>query len=129
MRRSSQDAPPASAPSTLHFLACPPPTQTHRRALVPTMHASDLGSAKALRKFKPGQTVAGRVLTVDPGEPRWLRLLVRRAFPARGAAFAACFQLPPRRRAYSPPAAAFVAGLHPCAQAAPAGGPSSCPPP
>ncbi|EFN56095.1 hypothetical protein CHLNCDRAFT_145628 [Chlorella variabilis] len=36
------------------------------RALVPVLHASDVGTAKALRKFKAGQTVAGKVLTVDP---------------------------------------------------------------
>ncbi len=40
------------------------------------MHASDLGSAKALRKFKPGQVVAGRVLTADPGERGCLRRLL-----------------------------------------------------
>lgn len=34
---------------------------------MPTLHASDLGSAKGLKKFKQGQKVAGRVLTVDPG--------------------------------------------------------------
>jgi ribosomal protein S1 len=37
------------------------------RALVPVLHASDLGSAKGLRKFKEGQKVEGKVLTVDPG--------------------------------------------------------------
>ncbi|KAL4451480.1 hypothetical protein ABPG75_007142 [Micractinium tetrahymenae] len=35
------------------------------RALVPTLHATDLGTAKGLKKFKEGQKVAGRVLTVD----------------------------------------------------------------
>ena len=37
------------------------------RALVPVLHASDLGSAKGLGKFKEGQKVEGKVLTVDPG--------------------------------------------------------------
>lgn len=40
------------------------------RALVPALHASDLGTAKGLRKFKEGQKVQGRVLSVDPGAQR-----------------------------------------------------------
>ncbi|PRW20900.1 RRP5-like protein [Chlorella sorokiniana] len=35
------------------------------RALVPVLHASDLGSAKGLKKYKEGQKVAGKVLSVD----------------------------------------------------------------
>lgn len=34
---------------------------------MPALHASDLGTAKVLRKFKEGQKVEGKVLTVDPG--------------------------------------------------------------
>lgn len=37
---------------------------------MPTLHASDLGSAKALRKFKAGQRVAGKVLSIDPTAKR-----------------------------------------------------------
>ena len=36
------------------------------RAMVPTIHMSDLGTKKAHKKFKEGQKVAGRVLAVDP---------------------------------------------------------------
>ena len=56
-----------TAPAALHL--CPPPSAAspRRRALVPTLHASDLGTAKGLRKYKEGQAVEGRVLTVNPG--------------------------------------------------------------
>jgi rRNA biogenesis protein RRP5 len=40
------------------------------RAHVPPAHVSDVASAKAHRKFKEGQRVAGRVLQVDPARKR-----------------------------------------------------------
>lgn len=50
----------------------PPHPDPPCSALVPTLHATDLGTAKGLKKFKEGQKVAGKVLTVDAGEaPPW----------------------------------------------------------
>lgn len=46
------------------------PAPPHRSALVPVLHASDLGTAKGLKKFKEGQKVAGKVLAVDAGAGR-----------------------------------------------------------
>ena len=39
---------------------------------MPVLHVSDLGSRKALRKFKEGQKVAARVLTIDAGGRGWM---------------------------------------------------------
>jgi hypothetical protein len=46
----------------------PPPTQVTPtiKALVPALHVSDVGSKKAKSKFKEGQVVEGRVLSVEP---------------------------------------------------------------
>lgn len=52
-----------------HLPACPPPALPLPacRALVPVLHASDVGTQKGMRKYKEGQRVAGKVLTVDAG--------------------------------------------------------------
>lgn len=40
------------------------------KGLVPVLHASDLGTVKALSKYKVGQKVTGRVLEVQPSNRR-----------------------------------------------------------
>jgi len=52
-----------TAPLLTNVLLCDPACS----ALVPVLHASDLGTAKGLKKFKEGQKVAGKVLSVDTG--------------------------------------------------------------
>lgn len=42
-----------------------PPHPPLCRAVVPTLHMSDLGTKKAHKRFKEGQKVAGRVVGVD----------------------------------------------------------------
>jgi hypothetical protein len=57
----------------------PPPQITPSlKALVPPLHMSDVGSKKAKSKYKEGQTVEGRVLSVDP-DAKKLRLTLKKA--------------------------------------------------
>ena len=66
------------------------------------LHASDLGSKKGLKKFKEGQKVAGKVLTVDTGG--WVHGRVRRVCAWALAAAASRARCLPDSGAQHPPA-------------------------